>query len=193
MRHALVRLLHWAQRHRLAIAIEDLDFQAEKTREKHGRRKRFRRLVSGMPVSRLRGRLISMATELGITLVAVDPACTSRWGAQHWQRPLTTKTRKTTRHDAAAVAIGRRALGCPIRRRTTPPPQHRSDAVGHRTVQAVSGVLGREETRPRIPGPRTRSAGAGCGAKAGDQCAHNRSGHTAEHEFWHQDSLPLSP
>ncbi|MGW1092748.1 transposase [Streptomyces sp. NPDC002596] len=32
---------------------------------------------------------------------------------------------------------------------------------------------------------------AGRGAKASDQCAHNRSGHTAEHESWHQDSLPL--
>ncbi|MFD8866402.1 IS200/IS605 family accessory protein TnpB-related protein [Streptomyces sp. NPDC059590] len=193
VRHALIRLLHWADRHQLAIAIEDLDFQAEKTREKHGRRKRFRHLISGMPVSKLRSRLVSMAADLGITLVAVDPAYTSRWGAQHWQKPLTTKTRKTTRHDAAAVAIGRRALGCPIRRRTQPPPQHRSDAAGHRSVQAASGVLRREETRPRIPGPRTRSAGAGRGAKAGNQCAHNRSGHTAEHESWHQDSLPLSP
>jgi IS605 OrfB family transposase len=192
VRHGLIRLLHWAQRHHLAIAIEDLDFQAETTREKHGRRKRFRKLISGMPVSRLRSRLVSMVAEFGITVVAVDPAYTSRWGAQHWQKPLTTKTRKTTRHDAAAVAIGRRALGCPIRRRTQPPPQHRSDAVGHRSVQAASGTLGREGTRPRIPGPRTRSVGAGCGAKAGDQCAHNRSGHTAEHEFWHQDSLPLS-
>ncbi|MFF6783294.1 hypothetical protein [Streptomyces sp. NPDC012510] len=36
-------------------------------------------------------------------------------------KPLTSITRKTTRHDAAAVAIGRRALGHPIRRRTTPP------------------------------------------------------------------------
>ncbi|MFI1850687.1 IS200/IS605 family accessory protein TnpB-related protein [Streptomyces sp. NPDC020480] len=202
LRHALIRLLHWAQRHGVAIAIEDLDFQAEKTREKHGRRKRFRKLISGMPVSRLRSRLVSMAAELGITVVAVDPAYTSRWGAQHWRRPLTTRTRKTTRHDAAAVSIGRRALGCPIRRRTQPPPQHRSDAAGHRSVQAASGVAGREETRPRIPGPRTRSAGAGRGAKAGDQgvppsgswgSAHNRSGHTAEHESWHQDSLPLSP
>jgi IS605 OrfB family transposase len=192
VRHALIRLLHWAKRHALALAIEDLDFTSEKTREKHGRRKRFRRLISGMPVSRLRSRLVSMAAELGIAIVAVDPAYTSRWGAQHWQKPLTTKTRKTTRHDAAAVAIGRRALGYPIRRRTAPPPQHRSDAVGHRTAQAASGVSGREETRPRIPGPRTRSVGAGCGAKAGDQGAHNRSGHAAEYEFWHQDSLPLS-
>ncbi|WP_374229222.1 IS200/IS605 family accessory protein TnpB-related protein [Streptomyces sp. NEAU-YJ-81] len=193
VRHALIRLLHWAKRHRLAIAIEDLDFTTGKTREKHGRRKRFRRLISGMPVSRLRSRLMSMAAELGIGVVAVDPAYTSRWGAQHWQRPLTTKTRKITRHDAAAVAIGRRALGRPIRRRTQPPPPHRSDVVGHRTVQAASGIPGREETRPRIPGPRTRSVCAGRGAKAGDQCAHKRSGHTAEHKSWHQDSLPLSP
>ncbi len=193
VRHALIRLLRWAKRHCLALAIEDLDFQAEKTREKHGRRKRFRNLISGMPVSRLRSRLVSMAAEMGITVVAVDPAYTSRWGAQHWHHPLTTKTRTTTRHEAAAVAIGRRALGYQIRRRTAPPSPHRSDAVRHRTVQAVSGIPGREETRPRVPGPRTRSVGAGFGAKAGDQCAHHRSGHTAEHESWHQDSLPLSP
>ena len=80
VRHALIRLLHWAKRHRLAIAIEDLDFQAETTREKHGRRKRFRKLISGMPISRLRARLVSMAAELGITVVAVDPAYT-RTGA----------------------------------------------------------------------------------------------------------------
>ncbi|MFI0775318.1 IS200/IS605 family accessory protein TnpB-related protein [Streptomyces sp. NPDC021212] len=188
VRHALIRLLRWAQRHGVAIAVEDLDFAAEKTREKHGRRKRFRKLICGMPTARLRARLVSMAAELGITVVAVDPAYTSRWGAQHWQKPLTSKNRKTTRHDAAAVAIGRRALGHPIRRRTPPPPQHRSDAVGHRSVQAAPGASGREETRPRVPGPRTRSAGTGRGAKAGDQGAHNRSGHPAEHESWNQDS-----
>ncbi|MGW5128127.1 IS200/IS605 family accessory protein TnpB-related protein [Streptomyces sp. NPDC004069] len=193
VRHALIRLLHWTARHGLALAIEDLDFSADKTREKHGRRKRFRKLISGMPTARLRARLVSMAAELGVTVVAVDPAYTSRWGAQHWQKPLTSTTRKPTRHDAAAVAIGRRALGCPIRRRTAPPPHDRSDRVGHRTVQAGPGSPGREGPRRRIPGPRTRSVPPGRGAKAGDQCAHNRSGHTAEHESWHQDSLPLSP
>ncbi|MFD7504647.1 IS200/IS605 family accessory protein TnpB-related protein [Streptomyces sp. NPDC059850] len=193
VRHALIRLLHWAKHHGAAIAVEDLDFAAEKTREKHGRRKRFRKLISSMPTAKLRARLVSMAAELGINIVAVDPAYTSRWGAQHWQKPLTSDSRKPTRHHAAAVAIGRRALGHPIRRRTQPPPQHQSDAVGHRSVQAAPGAPGREETRPRIPGPRTRSVGTGRGAKAGDQCAQNRSEHTAEHEFWHQDSLPLSP
>ncbi|MDT0544109.1 transposase [Streptomyces lonegramiae] len=192
VRHALIRLLHWAKRHGLAVAIEDLDFQAETTREKHGRRKRFRNLISGMPVSKLRARLVSMAAELGITIIAVDPAHTSKWGAQHWHKPLTTKTRKTTRHDAAAVAIGRRALGHPIRRRTAPPRTHQSDECGHRTVQAPPGTPGREGNRPRIPGPRTRSVRAGRGANAVDQNAQHRSGRPAEHEPWQQDSLPLS-
>ncbi|GHB42992.1 transposase [Streptomyces spinoverrucosus] len=192
VRHALIRLLHWAKRHGLAVAVEDLDFQAEKTREKHGRRKRFRNLISGIPTSRLRARLVSMAAELGITIVAVDPAYTSKWGSQHWQRPLTSNNRKATRHDAAAVAIGRRALGHPIRRRTAPPPHDRSDRVGHRTVQARPGIPGREGNRPRIPGPRTRSVRAGRGENAVDQNAQHRSGHSAEQGSWQQDSLPLS-
>ncbi|MDQ0600610.1 IS605 OrfB family transposase [Streptomyces canus] len=192
VRHALIRLLHWAARRQLAIGIEDLDFSAEKTREKHGRRKRFRKLISGMPVSKLRARLVSMAAELGLTIVAVDPAYTSMWGAKHWQKPLTSNTRKTTRHDAAAVAIGRRALGHPIRRRTAPPPHDQSDRAGHRTVQARPGVSGREETRPSVPGQRARPVAPHVRAKAGDQCAQHRSGHAAEHGFWQQDSLPLS-
>ena len=193
VRHALTRLLHWARTCGVrAIAVEDLDFAAEKTREKHGRRTRFRQLISGMPTGKLRTRLASMADQTGIAVIAVDPAYTSRWGAQYWQKPLTSAIRQTTRHDAAAVAIGRRAQGHPIRRRTAPPPQHRSDAVGHRTAQAEPGVPEREGPRPRIPGPRTRSVGPGRGANAGNQNAQHRPGRSAEHESWHQDSLPLS-
>ncbi|MEU1697235.1 IS200/IS605 family accessory protein TnpB-related protein, partial [Streptomyces hirsutus] len=81
---------------------------------------------------------------------------TSKWGAQHWQKPLTSTTRKTTRHDAASIAIGRRAQGYPLRRRTTPPRTHQSDGCGHRTVQAAPDAPGREGPR-RLPGPRTRS------------------------------------
>ncbi|WP_329344859.1 transposase [Streptomyces sp. NBC_01352] len=157
VRHALSRLLNWARSWGVkAIAVEDLDFQAEKTREKHGRKHRFRQLISAMPTGRLRARLTSMADQTGIAIIAVDPAYTSKWGAQHWQKPLTGKTRMTTRHDAASIAIGRRAQGHPIRRRMTPPPHDQSDCVGHRTVQADSEAPGREEPRPRVPGPRTR-------------------------------------
>ncbi|GAB3894611.1 IS200/IS605 family element transposase accessory protein TnpB [Kibdelosporangium lantanae] len=88
VRHALTGLLHWVRTCGVrAIAVEDLDFATEKTREKHGRRKRFRRVISGMPTGQLRARLISMADATGIAIIAVDPAYTSRWGAQHWQKP----------------------------------------------------------------------------------------------------------
>ncbi|MFG1709802.1 hypothetical protein ACFLIM_42165 [Nonomuraea sp. M3C6] len=152
VRHALTRLLRWARSCGVsAIAIEDLDFAAEKTREKHGRNKRFRQLISGMPTGRLRARLTSMADATGITIIAIDPAYTSKWGAQHWQAPLTSATRNTTRHDAAAVAVGRRAQQHPIRRRTPPPPHDQSDRAGHRSVQADRRVAGREGTRHRTP------------------------------------------
>lgn len=148
VRHAITGLLHWVKRAGMAaIAIEDLDFAAEKTREKHGRKKRFRQLISGIPTGKLKARLVSMAEEIGLSIVAVDPAYTSQWGAQHWQKPLAAPHRTTTRHDAASIAIGRRALGHPIRRRTAPPRQHQSDAGGHRTAQAPSGIREREETR----------------------------------------------
>ncbi|WP_202918730.1 hypothetical protein [Saccharothrix deserti] len=149
IRHALTRLLHWATRTGVkAIAVEDLDFTAEKTREKHGRRKRFRRLVSGMPTGRLKARLVSMAAETDLAIVAVAPAYTSRWGSGPWRKPLTSGKRTMTRHDAAAVAIGRRALGHPIRRRTAPPRDDRSDRRGHRTAQAASGARRRDGNRP---------------------------------------------
>ncbi|MEW2403764.1 IS200/IS605 family accessory protein TnpB-related protein [Streptomyces sp. NPDC046862] len=193
LRHALTRLLHHTRRcGAAAIAIEDLDFSDGASREKHGRNKRFRRLISRFPTAKLKARLVAMAAEQGIALVAVDPAYTSRWGARHWQQPLTTSTRQVSRHDAASIAIGRRALGYPIRRRTAPPPHDRSDRVGHRTGQAWSDTRGREETRPHLPGPRSRVVPPGSGANVGDQRARHRWGHAAEHGLWHQDALPLS-
>lgn len=158
VRHALTQLLRWSQACGVrATAVEDLDFAQEKTREKHGRRKRFRQLISGMPTAKLRARLASMADATGIAIIAVDAAYTSRWGAQHWQKPTTGKRRKTSRHDAASIAIGRRAQGFPIRRRTAPPRTHRSDGCGPRTVQTEPAASGREG--PRHPGQeRARDA-----------------------------------
>ncbi|MGY1452973.1 IS200/IS605 family accessory protein TnpB-related protein [Streptomyces sp. SS8] len=151
IRHAISRLLHWAGRCGVkTIGLENLDFTAEKTREKHGRRKRFRQLICGIPTGRLKARLVSMAAEHGLSIVAVDPAYTSMWGAQHWAKPLTSKNRKMSRHDAAGIAIGRRALGHPVRRRTAPPHDDRSDRRGHRTAQAGPGAGGREGTRPPV-------------------------------------------
>jgi IS605 OrfB family transposase len=168
LRHALTQLLHWAERTGVkAIAIEDLDFTDSKTREKHGRKKKFRQLISGIPIGRLRARLLAMCAERDLAVIAVDPAYTSMWGAQHRAKPMTAPTRKTSRHEAASIAIGRRALGHPIRLgappsgswgRTAPPRRHQSDAGGHRTAQAGPGDQGREGTRPTRTGTRTRSA-----------------------------------
>ncbi|WP_317443103.1 transposase [Streptomyces collinus] len=192
IRHALTRLLHYARRGGVAaIAVEDLHFADGAGREQYGGNKRFRRLVSRFPTARLRERLVSMAAAQNLAVVAVDPAYTSRWGAEHWRQPLTTDTRRLTGHDAAAVAIGRRALGHSVRRRTAPPPDDRSDRVGHRTVQAESEVRRREGPRPRLPG--TRSVPPGGGAKAGDQRVHHRWGHAAEQVSRSRGIFPLGP
>ncbi|WP_406425260.1 transposase [Streptomyces sp. NBC_00873] len=189
IRHALTRLINWAVRVGVAaIGIEDLDFTAEKTREKHGRQKRFRQLISGIPTGRLKARLVSMAAEQGLAIVAVDPAYTSMWGAQHWQKPLVTPRRKMSRHDAAGIAIGRRALGHPVRRRTAPPPHDRSDRAGHRTVQAGPGDRGREGTRP----PTTDRAPGGVppsGKRKREPSASNTVRDAPSTQQWVQDSL----
>lgn len=56
-----------------AIAIEDLGFHAEGSRDKHGRNKKFRTLLSGFPTAAFRERLVAMATTAGLTVIAVDP------------------------------------------------------------------------------------------------------------------------
>ncbi|MET8419998.1 IS200/IS605 family accessory protein TnpB-related protein [Streptomyces sp. NPDC005098] len=189
IRHALTRLINWAVRVGVAaIGIEDLDFTKETTREKHGRRKRFRQLISGIPTGKLKARLVSMAAEQGLAVVAVDPAYTSQWGGQHWQKPLTTPRRIMSRHDAAGIAIGRRALGHPIRRRTAPPPHDQSDRAGHRTVQAEPGDRGREGTRPpttdRPPGGPPPS-----GKRTREPSASKTVRDAPSTQQWAQDSL----
>ncbi|MCX5376094.1 transposase [Streptomyces sp. NBC_00091] len=192
VRHAITRLLHWARRCGVhAIGIEDLDFAVEKTREKHGRKKRFRQLISGMPTGKLKARLVSMAAEQDLAIVAVDPAYTSMWGDEHWRKPLTSNKRKMTRHDAASVAIGRRALGHPIRRRTAPPRDDQSDRRGHRTVQAGPQTRGREETRPRIPGPRTRSVSPDAERKRATRASQTARDARSD-QVWVQDPLLLT-
>ncbi|WP_436847054.1 IS200/IS605 family accessory protein TnpB-related protein [Streptomyces atratus] len=72
IRHALTRLINWAVRAGIAaIGIEDLDFTPEKTREKHGRKKRFRQLISGIPTGKFKARLVSMAAAQGLAIVGL--------------------------------------------------------------------------------------------------------------------------
>lgn len=144
-----------------------------------------------MPTGKLRARLTSMADATGIAIIAVDPAYTSKWGAQHWQKPMPGPTRKTTRHDAASIAIGRRAQGHPIRRRTTPPRAQQSDVHGHRTIQADRCAPGREGPRPRIPGPRTRSVPPDAASTRATRTSKTVRGVRSD-QVWVQDSLLLT-
>ena len=134
LRAAISQLLALANAHGCeAIAIEDLDFAdaRQQGRERGGRGRRgrhFRGVIAGIPTRAFRERLVQMAHNQGLWVVAADPAYTSKWGGQHWQQPLNDQTRPSvtvTRHHAAAVVIGRRSLGHGARRRSGVPQLHR--------------------------------------------------------------------
>ena len=129
IRAAVSALIATAREHGArAIVIEDLDFAEaraegrEKTgcRPTRGRRgRRFRHLVAGIPTARFRDRLVQMTSNAGLSVVVVDPAYSSRWGAQHWLAPLREHHPETTGHHAAALVLGRRGQGHRARRRAT--------------------------------------------------------------------------
>lgn len=133
LRAAITELVSIAKTHGCrAVVIENLNFDEARAtgRETMGRGRRgrrFRRTVAGLPTGRFRDRLVCMAANAGLWVIAVDPAYSSIWGGQHWQQPLgdshNTKTSETSvsRHHAAAVVLGRRSLGHRARRRTGDP------------------------------------------------------------------------
>ncbi|KAK1178639.1 hypothetical protein B7755_011140 [Streptomyces sp. NBS 14/10] len=158
LRAAVTSLIKLARTHHCTgIVIENLGFtDARQTgRETMGRGRRgkaFRRTVAGIPTARFRDRLRGMACHQGLVVVAVDPAYTSRWGAQHWQTPLNDQSKTiATRHHAAAVAIGRRGLGQRIRRRPGVTAPDRRIGQRRATGQTASVPRPRGTTSP----PRT--------------------------------------
>jgi hypothetical protein len=150
-----------------AIVAGNLDFQQARTqgredsgpRPSRGRRGRaYRRLVAGIPARRFRDRLVQMAANAGLAVIAVDPACTSRWGAQHWLQPLTAQfSPMTTGHHAAAVVIGRRGLGQRARRRERRDwtrPEDRRQRAANSAVRPAPAPAGLTGQRNRKPGDR---------------------------------------
>jgi hypothetical protein len=161
VRHAITRLLHYTRRHHItAIAVEDLDFTdaltlGRETMGRGGRGKRFRRTVSGIPTAVFRNRLAGMCHAAGVELLAVNPAYSSIWGAQHWQRPY----QHVTRHQAAATVIGRRAQGYSARRRkgvTPPRPEDRAVRATNQTGPDSRQVSTGSRHRPRTRGTESR-------------------------------------
>jgi hypothetical protein len=201
LRAAISELLRTAWEHGCAaIAVEDLSFAdgREQGRERTGSRpsrgkrgRGYRRMVAGIPTGRFRDRLSQMARNQGLAVVAVDPAYTSRWGAEHWLAPLREHNSVTTTgHHAAAVVIGRRAHGHTAQRRegVTSGGQRTASRRAAPTAPAAPGAdrNGRRRKAQRRP-PRWRKTATADRARPPDQAAHDRSGPPTE-----QHSLPLS-
>ncbi len=199
LRHAITSLLDIARRYGCAsVTIEDLGFvEARHTgRETMGRGRRgrrFRRTVAAIPTARFRTRLAAMAHHRHLAVIAVDPAYTSKWGAQHWQAPLdqqTSPATTVTRHQAAAVVIGRRGHGHRGRRRPGVPDPHQRMGQGElparppMTPDTVRNPATRQAARPTTRRHNTCPADR---APPGNQAAQHRSGPPSE-----QDSLPLT-
>jgi hypothetical protein len=121
-----------------AIVIEDLNFAdaREQGREPQGSRpsrgargRGYRALVAGLPTAGFRDRLVQMTANADISVIAVDPAYTSRWGAEHWLGPLRERVSPVpaSGHHAAAVVIGR------PRQAQRQPPRWRKTATATRT------------------------------------------------------------
>jgi hypothetical protein len=122
--------------------------RAHRNRPSRGRRgKAFRRAATGIPTGKFRDRLTQMPANAGLAVVAVavDPAYTSRWGAEHWLVPLRQDHPEISGHHAAAVVIGRRALGHRGRRiaGTTSCYLNRNGRADTRCRAAVRGPAGR--------------------------------------------------
>lgn len=159
LRAAITMLLDLAaHRQCRAVVIENLNFADARNigRETMGRGKRgraFRRTVAGIPTAKFRERLTSMASRRGIAVIGIDPAYTSAWGRQHWQKPLQQQTfdpATVTGHHGAAAAIARRGLDMPIRRRP----------AGPRTQQRMRA--GTPPARPdQAPEPTRRCGSSG--------------------------------
>jgi hypothetical protein len=202
LRAAISALIGTARRHDArAIVIEDLDFADARAqgRERTGNRpsrgrsgRAWRAVVSGIPAGRFRDRLTQMASNAGIAVIAVDPAYTSRWGAEHWLAPLRQQESPVpaTGHHAAAVVIGRRALGYRARRRAgvTGGGQRTSHRrAAPRAPAAKSRTRnGRPRQAQRQPPPWRKTATAQR-PRPPDQATHDRSGPPAS-----QDHLLLA-
>jgi IS605 OrfB family transposase len=135
-----------------AIAVEDLGFANEKAISRETYNKQFRRKVHEFPTAAFRNRLIGMAHRARLAVVAVDPAYSSIWGSKHWQAPLSTTRRPVSRHEAASVVLGRRALGLGARRRSGVIASHQ------RMEAAEPSSAGAKSYRPN-PGQHPDSEG----------------------------------
>jgi hypothetical protein len=198
LRAAISALIGLAREHGCAaVVIEDLNFAAirEQGRERAGARpsrgrrgRRFRALVAGIPAGKFRDRLVQMTCNAGLAVIAVDPAYTSQWGAEHWLAPLRQQTPvPVSGHHVAAVVIGRRALGHRARRRkgVTGGSQRtsRRRAAPRAPAARQTNRNGRPRQAQRQP-PLRRKTATAHREHPPDQAAHDRSGPSASQDYF---------
>jgi hypothetical protein len=164
--YALARRNQWRTLTDTRRAIRVIEKKAHKpTRDVLG--------VESIPTAKFRRRLVAMSSHMGIAMVAVDPAYTSKWGGEHWQKPLSTKTRNLSRHEAAAIVIGRRGLrlrarrrGVPFKGRGKPAPDRGHSHKEESGIEAGEGVAS--------PGAENHQSSLADGA--GREATHRRTG-----------------
>jgi len=196
LRAAISQLIALVREHGCqAIAIEDLDFSEARQqgreraagRPSRGRRGRgFRRIAAGIPTGKFRDRLAQMTFNAGLHVIVVDPAYTSRWGAEHWLAPLRERDSDASGHHAAAVVIGRRALGHRARRREGVTRTRPEDRVARAVPRAPAAGQANRNGRPcqaqRQP-PRWRKTATAPQEHRPDQAAQDRPGPSASQDY----------
>lgn len=112
-------------------------------------------------------------------MIAVDPAYTSIWGAEHSLAPLQQISTEVSGHYAAALVIGRRGLGHRARRRARcdlTRPEDREESAANSAVPGVAKpireAVEREARGQLQPQRKTRMAKR---TTTGDQVAKDRS------------------
>lgn len=148
LRHTITTLLKYATANGCAsVTIEDLNFTSESEgRDAPTTTRKLRKIIAGMPTAQFRDRLVAMAALVGLPIVAVDPAYTSKWAKQHWLKALQPTTLpptatapqrverrprvSITSHHAAALVIGRRMFGLGARRRMNGPQLRQRTLAG---------------------------------------------------------------
>ncbi len=173
-----------------AVTIENLDFEKARAegRERTGNRpsrgprgRNFRRAVAGLPTARFGNRLVQMTANADLSVVVVDAAYSSRWGAEHWLAPLREHHPELTGHHAAALVLGRRGQGRRARHRATGNRAAPADAA--RPAQARARKLPAAKTanrKPAAPRGTRQPPGSKTGPPqritAGIQATQDRSG-----------------
>ncbi len=168
VREAVDDLHRWGKERGVTFsAVEKLDFadiralgRQRPRRGKPGRTSR--RKTAGIPTGQFMAALTSNAQKHDMAVIAVDPAYTSRWGAQFWEKPLNqSRSQQGNSHEAAAVVIGRRSQGHSAKRRNGNPRDEQQHRQAGTTAEPNADTVGMADQASNA----TRRAPPRCGVQ----------------------------